>query len=113
MEIVNLIEVILKLSSFGARNLASLLGKINSCKKSHGNICNIMLRRTQHVLGKYVNEFGWDTKVKLNDHVKKELLFFKEYIFNYNGSFISVTKTPLKVITFQEKIKQFSVDEKF
>ena len=43
---------------------------------------------------------------------KKELLFFKEYIFNYNGSFISVTNTPLKVITFQEKIKHVSVDEK-
>ena len=49
----------------------------------------------------------------LNDHVKKEFLFFKDYIFNYNGSFISVTKTPLKVITFQEKIEQFSVDENF
>ena len=111
-EIVNIIELMLNLEFVPARNLAALLGKINSCKKSLGNICNIMSRRTQHVLGKYVNEFGWHTKVRLNSHAKKELQFFKDYIYQYNGQFISVSKTPLKVITFQNKIEKFSVDSR-
>ena len=62
------------------------------------------------MLGKYVNEFGWNTKVRLDFHAKKELCFFKDHIFEYNGQFIAVTKSPLKIITFEDKIQNFSVD---
>ena len=63
-----------------AGSLAGLLGKINSCNKCLGNICNIMSGCAQHVLGIYVKEFGWNTKVRFNFHAKKELQFFKNYI---------------------------------
>ena len=111
-EIVNIIDLMLNSESIPARKIAGLLGKINSCNKSLGNICNIMSRRTQHVLGKYVNDFGWNTKVRLDFHAKKELQFFKDHIYQYNGQFISVSKTPLKVVTFQNKVETFSVDSK-
>ena len=68
-----------------------------------------MSHLTQHVLGKYLNEFGWNTKVRLNFHAKKELWFFKDHIFEYNDQFISVTKSPLKIIFFIEKLQKISV----
>ena len=39
--------------SFKARDLASLIGKINALTKSHGNFV-YMCRETQHLLGKAV-----------------------------------------------------------
>ena len=35
--------------------LATILGKIASRKKSHGNIVQVMTRHTQHILGKAVH----------------------------------------------------------
>ena len=61
-----------------ARNLACLLGRLNSLRKSHGNVCSIMTRRSQHILGKYVTEFGWETKLTLDEHAIQELEFFRE-----------------------------------
>lgn len=49
-----------------AKDLASVLGKINSLTRSHGSICRIMLRNSQHSLGKAVQLFGWDCNVILN-----------------------------------------------
>ena len=92
-----------------ARDLAKVLGLINSLRKSHGNICNIMSRRCQHILGKYVNEFGWNTKVKLDDHALQELSFFRNNLFQFNGKFISASLSPIKIITFEQKTAEFSI----
>ena len=92
-----------------ARDMAKVLGLINSLRKSHGNICNIMSRRCQHILGKYVNEFGWNTKVKLDEHALQELNFFRDNLFQYNGKFISANLSPIKIITFEQKTAEFSI----
>ena len=62
-----------------------------------------MSRRCQHILGKYVNEFGWNTKVKLDEHALQELNFFRDNLFQYNGKFISANLSPIKIITFEQK----------
>ena len=63
------------------KNLAVILGKIASRLRSHGNVCQIMTRHCQHILGLAVhnivtNEQDWNGCVFLDDHAKLELEFF-------------------------------------
>ena len=60
------------------RDLAVILGKIASRLKSHGNICRLMTRHCQHILGKSVhnNDQDWEGFVFLDDHAKLNLNIF-------------------------------------
>ena len=73
--------------SFKARDLASLLGKINALAKSHGNFVH-MCRETQHLLGKAVFTNGWETDVTLNRLAFKELKFLSDHLNFFNGTVI-------------------------
>ena len=55
------------------KELAVILGKIASRLKSHGNICQLMTRHCQHVLGKSVHNYednvqNWEGCVFLDYH---------------------------------------------
>ena len=68
-----------------ARDLAGVLGKLNSLSRSHGSICRIMLRNCQNSLGKAVQVYDWNGNVILTVGLV-ELTFFLENISNYNGT---------------------------
>ena len=91
------------------RELAVILGKIASRLKSHGNICQLMTRHCQHILGKSVhnvenNVQDWEGFVYLDDHAKIELKYFFDNIIELNGKRIINTKTPVKVVYPHEKV---------
>jgi hypothetical protein len=46
-----------------AKGWASLLGRLQSMRRSHGNVVNVMTRASQHMLEQAVEEAGWETKV--------------------------------------------------
>ena len=63
------------------KDLAVVLGKIASRMRSHGNICSIMTRHCQHILGLAVHNRSndvqnWDGSVFLDAHAKVELTYF-------------------------------------
>jgi len=65
--------------SFKARDLPSLLEKINALAKSHGNFV-YMCRETQLLLDKAVFTNGWKTNVTLNCLAFKELMFLANHL---------------------------------
>ena len=52
-----LMKIVFK-CSFNSRDVAGLLGKIQSLRRSHGSLVGIMSRSTQHQLGKFVTELN-------------------------------------------------------
>jgi hypothetical protein len=48
-----------------ALELAKLLGKLNSMRRSHGPVLGVLSRSCQHLLGLNVIERGWQTTVQL------------------------------------------------
>ena len=73
--------------SFKARDLASLIGKINALTKSHGNFV-YMCRETQHLLGKAVFTNGWEIDVTLNGLAFNKLMFLSNHLNFFNGTVI-------------------------
>ena len=78
---------ITQMQLFSARELASLLGKIQSLYKSHGN-CVYMCRHTQNLLGKAVVCFGWDCILYLDAQAHVELKYLLDNLLYFNGTMI-------------------------
>jgi hypothetical protein len=45
-------------SKIAALELAQLLGRLNSMRRSHGQLVGVLTRTCQHLLGVAVNSFG-------------------------------------------------------
>jgi hypothetical protein len=56
-----------------ARTWASLLGKLQAMRRSHGDIVNVMSRAGQHLMGKAVATQGWEAKVVVDGQCLREL----------------------------------------
>jgi hypothetical protein len=90
--------------SVQARTAASVLGKLQSLKKSHGSIISVVPRNTYCELGHQVIENGWESRIKLNRGVK-ELQFLLENLHRFNGKAIANAKIGAMTITQQEVAK--------
>ena len=104
--IIEMIEKILESPVVKKLELASVLGKIASRKRSHGNIVTIMSRICQHKLGQAVYESGdmnWQGNLILSKDCINELLFFRHNIIDLNGHPIQKSRTPDKIVTEKEK----------
>ena len=111
--ICDLINEALKKDKITKREMATILGKIASRKKSHGNIVQVMTRHCQHILGKavHVNDIqDWEGFVVLDNHAKIELNYFLTNIVEFNGRKIQTCKTPLHVIYPNEKLYYTEVE---
>ena len=89
-------------TAFKIRDLATVLGKIHSLRRSHGTIVSVMTRQIQHTVGKEVFRAGWDSSVILDQHCREELVFLKEHLVKFNGKLIPVSRTGAKTVLHQE-----------
>ena len=87
---------------FPLRDLAVVLGKIHSLRRSHVSIVSVMTRQLQHTMGKAVFRAGWESSVILDQHCRTELAFLKEHLVQFNGKLIPVSKTGAKTVLHQE-----------
>ena len=89
-----------------AKMAASVLGKIQSLKKSHGNIVSILPRNTYNELGHTVirNNDDWDCDVTFVEGLP-ELEFLLKNLHLYNGKAISNSKQGGQTITQSEVAK--------
>ena len=84
-----------------AKQLASVLGKLQSLHRSHGSIVRLMLRNAQHELGIVVVVSGWSADVVLTMGLV-ELEFFLHYLPMFNGTHIPVSRDSICTIEQSE-----------
>ena len=68
-----------------ARMLATVLGKVNSMVRSHGNILHVMSRTSQHVLGTHVLIHGWNSFLQISPQIIIELSYISGHLEQGNG----------------------------
>ena len=90
--IKDLLVDVLKKEKILKTGLATILGKIASRKKSHGNIVQVMTQHNQHILGKAVHmheDQDWEGYV--NWIIMLELQYFLVNIVEFNGKKIQIS----------------------
>jgi hypothetical protein len=94
--VVEQLQKIIRQASDGQRvaslELAKLLGKFNSMRRSHGQVLGVLSRTCQHLLGVKVNSDGWHSEVQLTYEAVRELNMLEDRIESLNGQHISRQK---------------------
>ena len=108
---VDLLTKIVYKVSFNSRNIAGLLGKIQSLRRSHGPLVGIMSRSTQHLLGKFIYENGWTTGLVLNNQCFDKLTALKNELKTSNGHFIQNSHTAGKIFELEEVSRMVRIIE--
>ena len=72
------------------RLMASLLGKINSMRRSHGNVTAIISHKTQQIVGKVVYYNDWEASCVLDQYAIEELKFLFLNFESQNGTKIFI-----------------------
>ena len=75
-------------SPIPVRQLAMILGKVASLRRSHGSVVAIMSRSLQHEVGLYTSLNGWEGEVQLSANAQRELSFLLDILRQYNGQYI-------------------------
>jgi hypothetical protein len=68
-----------------ALELAGLLSKLNSMRRSHSALLGVLSRSCQHILGMAVLEKGWKCKMLLDYDAVKELMLLFKQLRSLNG----------------------------
>jgi hypothetical protein len=71
--------------SIGAREWASALGKLQSMRRSHGKVVQVMARACQHALGAAVSEGGWEAQVQPQEDTMREMTYWLSYLDGHEG----------------------------
>jgi hypothetical protein len=85
-----------------ALDLAKLLGRLNSMRRSHGSLPGVLTRTCQHLLGVAVNTYGWRSRLLLTYEAVRELLLLKERLRGLNGQHIFSCEARKKVVSLAE-----------
>jgi len=87
--------------------IASILGKLNSFFRSHGNIVKVMSRAMQHQLGAHVQLMGWTGSLLLSGASVQELAFLIRHLPDYNGCFIPTCQAASQVWDFSQLSSEY------
>ena len=71
-----------------ALDIAKLLGRLNSMRRSHGQALGVLTRTCQHLLGVAVNLHGWQSRVQLDYDAVRELTLLASKLRELNGQHI-------------------------
>jgi hypothetical protein len=82
------------------RDLAAILGRLNSFRRSHGQIVQVLTRHLQHNLGLHVNVFGWSGFVRLDGLAVRELSSVISDLPFFMGRLLPAATLPLVVPAF-------------
>ena len=96
------VEKGLKAEKVSSLSLASLLGKLNSMRRSHGSMMGVMSRSCNHVMGETVLKQGWHSSLLLSWESVRELQFLLENVRQLNGQHIVTQEARSKVIELKE-----------
>jgi hypothetical protein len=85
-----------------ALELAKLLGKLNSMRRSHGPVLGVLSRSCQHLLGLNVIERGWHATVQLTYDAVRELMLLADRLVELNGQHIFSSEARTKIFELRE-----------
>ncbi len=85
-----------------ALELAKLLGRLNSMRRSHGTVLGVLTRTCQHLLGVAVNRYGWQCRLTLDYEAVRELQLLASKIRSLNGQHIFSCEARSKVVSLAE-----------
>jgi hypothetical protein len=104
--VVSMLESVISTAMEGqqlsALELAKLLGRLNSMRRSHGTVLGVLTRTCQHLLGAAVNRYGWQCKLTLDFEAVRELQLLASKIRSLNGQHIFSCEARSKVVTLAE-----------
>jgi hypothetical protein len=66
-------------------DVAAVLGKLQSLRRSHRPITSVMSRSLQHQLGSHIAEHGWSGSFKFSAATDRELTFFLDHLSSFHG----------------------------
>jgi hypothetical protein len=95
--------------ALAARDLAKLLGRLNSMRRSHGNIVGVMSRSSQHQLGCTVMDQGWESSLQLGVDARGELLFLLQHLQEYNGQHITSAAARSHVVSLVQRDRELEL----
>ena len=99
--VVEQLQKIIRQASDGQRvaslELAKLLGKLNSMRRSHGQVLCVLSRTCQHLLGVKVNSDGWHSEVQLTYEAVRELKMLEDRLESLNGQHIFTAEAKSKI----------------
>ena len=79
--------------------LASLLGKLCHAYFSHGDFIRVIARNSNHALGVYTTQYGWEGSLFVNLDMFQELSLCKEHFVPLNGQPIRTESKSIEVIS--------------
>ena len=91
------IKSLLDTPIISARQLAEVLGQLNSLRRSHGSVISILSRSSQHNLGVVLNEndFDYEATFCLSPQARAELTFLCENLHLFNGKYMPSLAVPM------------------
>ncbi len=89
-----------------ALELAQLLGRLNSMRRSHGQLVGVLTRTCQHLLGVAVNSHGWKCKLYLSYEAVRELVLLAKKLRGLNGQHIQSCEARSKVFSLIRNTEQ-------
>jgi hypothetical protein len=92
-----------------ALELAQLLGRLNSMRRSHGQLVGVLTRTCQHLLGVAVNSYGWKCKLYLSYEAVRELVLLAKKLRGLNGQHIQSCEARSKVFSLAENEKKIEL----
>jgi len=98
-KVSNIIQKNLVKKATNIKELAKIAGLITSLEPSHEMLARITTRSSYCAIQEHTDTFGWSGLVPLNDIVKKELKFFQDHMFEYNGASIKNSLTEARLDT--------------
>jgi hypothetical protein len=81
----SVIGTAMEVQQLPALELAKLLGRLNSMRRSHGTVLGVLTRTCQHLLGVAVNRHGWQCRLTQDYEAVKELRLLASKIRSLNG----------------------------
>ena len=106
--IKNVVQSYFDNSRVTARQLATILGKLNSMQRSHGDILFVMSRSSQHTLGVHVLQYGWDSDVCISPAIVTEFSFILNVLDSANGHPIYTAVSVSHTVDLLETAKYIS-----
>jgi hypothetical protein len=85
-----------------AREVAAVLGRLNSLHRSHGSVVRVLSRALQHQLGLSVAQEGWAGSLRLSPASRSELELLLKWLLSFHGRAIPTAQAASHILSLRQ-----------
>ncbi len=85
-----------------AKEVAAVLGRLNSLHRSHGSVVRVLSRALQHQLGLVVAQEGWSGSFRLSSASKSELELLLRWLPSFHGRAIPTAQAASHILSLRQ-----------